>query len=82
MKTTIKLTTTKALTVEPCRMSDLVCLTIIEVIANSASQPMTTIREAVYLTPDQVGALMFGLEQAAPETPAAAIIRRFESECI
>lgn len=82
MKTTIKLSPTRALTVEPCRLSDLVCLSVIEVITNSDDQKMTTVHDSVYLTPDQVGALIVGLEQAAPETSAAAMLHNFEAECM
>lgn len=73
MKTTIKLTTTKSLIVEPYRKSDLVAMMI---------QQGGLIIKTIYLTPDQVGALMFGLEQASPETIAARIKREFDAECM
>lgn len=82
MKTTIKLSPTRALTVEPCRLSDMVCLTVIEVITNSNDQKMTAVHDAIFLTPDQVGALIVGLEQAAPETSAVSMLRNFEAECM
>ena len=68
MKTTIKLTREKALTVEPCTKGGLVQLAIRYGI-------QTTSLEGVFLTPDQAAALIFGLEMALetlqPEQVAA-----------
>lgn len=60
MKTTIKLTPGKSLTVEPCAKRGGVIATLgLELFGIKTS-------EAVHLTPDQCGALIFGLEQALP----------------
>lgn len=57
MKTTIKLTLTKSLTVEPCKEGGILA-TI------SFSMFGVTRSEALHLTTDQCGALLFGVEQA------------------
>lgn len=60
MKTTIKLSTSKSLTVEPCAKRGGVIATVaFEMFGIKSS-------EAMHLTPDQIGVLMFGLEQALP----------------
>lgn len=74
MRTTIKLSSIKRLIVEPCRHSDLTTLTV-----QHGDDIKST--EAIYLTPDQVGALLVALEFAGAETPAAAVRRQFEEEC-
>lgn len=60
MKTTIKLSTSKSLTVEPCAKRGGVIATIAFEMFGIKST------EAMHLTPDQIGVLMFGLEQALP----------------
>lgn len=57
MKTTIKLTPTKSLTVEPCKAGGILATV-------SFSMFGVTSSEAMHLTPDQCGALLFGVEQA------------------
>lgn len=58
MKTTIKLGASKSLTVEPCaRLGGVLATVNMNVFGVSMS-------EAIHLTPDQCGALIFGLEQA------------------
>lgn len=60
MKTTIKLGASKSLTVEPCAKRGGVIATLaLEMFGIKTS-------EAVHLSPDQCGALIFGLEQAMP----------------
>lgn len=60
MKTTIKLPGAKSLTVEPCAKRGGVIATIaFEMFGIKSS-------ESMHLTPDQCGALIFGLEQAIP----------------
>lgn len=59
MKTTIKLTASKAVIVEPCAHADLISLNVRQGV------PFGFVSgESVYLTPDQAGALIFGLEKA------------------
>lgn len=61
MKTTIKLTAGKSLTVEPCTKRGGVIATIaFEMFGIKSS-------ESMHLTPDQCGALIFGLEEATPK---------------
>ena len=72
MKTTIKLTRIKALIVEPCANADLISVSV-----RSGAEVTST--EASYLTPDQAGALIFGLEQALEVMAAratAALVER------
>jgi hypothetical protein len=64
MKTTIKLTTTRAMSVHPCKNTGGVVLEITDRAGGAAST------EAMHLTADQVGALLYGIETAAE---AAAI---------
>lgn len=59
MKTTIKLTTTRAMSVHPCKNTGGVVLEI----TDRSGQAATT--EAIHLTADQVGALLYGIEAAA-----------------
>ena len=73
MKTTIKLTGAKSLTVEPCRNADLIALTRAQRDGANATS------EADYLTPDQAEVLIYGLEQALEVMHAranAALIER------
>lgn len=71
MKTTIKTSDGSSIICQPS--SDEIILIVRDKFGHVASAAMT---------PDQVGALMFGLEQASPETIAARIKRKFESECM
>ena len=63
MKTTIKLTTSKRITVEPCKKTGGVLLEII----NSRDNGKVTSLEAFHLTADQAGVLVFGIECAERE---------------
>lgn len=63
MKTTIKLTPSKSLTVEPCiKGAGIIATLNLEMFGIKTS-------ESMHLTPDQCGALLFGVEQAL-EQPA------------
>jgi hypothetical protein len=66
MKTTIKLTTSKAMTVQPCKTGGV----ILEV-NNPHALHVLASNITIQLTPDQVGALIFALEmciEGSPET--------------
>lgn len=58
MKTTVKLTPSKSITVEPCKAGGVLATISFEMFGVKTSEP-------IHLTPDQVGALLFGMEQAA-----------------
>lgn len=58
MKTTVKLSPTRAMCAYPCKAGGVV-LEITDRAGGAAST------EAIHLTTDQVGALLFGIEQAA-----------------
>lgn len=74
MKNTIKLTSTTALVVTPAHKAGLVFM---------GMERDKVGAESYYLTPDQVGALIFSLEQAceALEVRGMLIREKFESEC-
>lgn len=57
MKTTIKITNAKRLIVEPCKKTGGVILETVQGLNFTSAEPW-------HLTPDQCGALIFGLEQA------------------
>ena len=59
MKTTIKLTPLSAMTIAPCKGPQ--GGVIIEIENKLRAEQLTT----MHLTPDQVGAMLFGMEQAA-----------------
>lgn len=60
MKTTIKLTTTKRLTVQPCKTGG-----VIVELDNPNALHVLASHITLQLTMDQAGALIFALEQAA-----------------
>lgn len=60
MKSTIKLTPSKAVCVQPCKQGGVVLE-----ITNKAALHVLATTTTLHLTPDQVGALLFALEQAA-----------------
>lgn len=74
MKTTIKLSHLKSLSVYPCKKDPLGGV-VFEISHRNESGAATF--EPSYLTADQVGALIFGLEQAAE---AAQIAQDREAE--
>ena len=59
MKTTIKMTTNKSITVQPCKTGGVV----MEII-NQGALHVLAVQTTLQLTPDQIGALIFGLEAA------------------
>jgi hypothetical protein len=61
MKTTIKITTTRAIVVQPCKTSGRILLTVQDRNGEAASI------EALTLTNDQAGALVFALEEGSAE---------------
>lgn len=61
MKSTIKITPSKSITVEPCIKGTGIIATI------SLEMLGIKTQESVHLTPDQCGALLFGIEQALNE---------------
>lgn len=76
MKTTIKLSPGKSLSVEPCKIGGVIATLNFEMFGIKSSEAMT-------LTPDQCGALIFGLEQALPEQDQHHSARAaFEQGCI
>lgn len=69
MKTTIKLTPASAMTIAPCKGPQ--GGVIVEICNKLRAEQLTTF----HLTPDQVGAVLFGLEQAAEASGIAADLR-------
>jgi hypothetical protein len=69
MKTTIKLTTASAMTIAPCRGPQ--GGVIVEIFNKLRKEQLTTL----HLTPDQIGAVLFGMEQAAEAAGIAADLR-------
>lgn len=68
MKTTIKLTTTKTLTVQPCKTGG-----VIVEINNPHALHVLASHVTLQLTPDQAGALIFALEQVCEANETAAL---------
>ena len=60
MKSTIKLTPSKAVCVQPCKQGGVVLE-----ITNKAALHVLATQTTLHLTPDQCGALLFAIEQAA-----------------
>ena len=58
VKTTIKLTASKRLEIQPCKRTGGVLVELVEGLVYKSS-------EAIHLTADQVGAMIVGLEMAA-----------------
>lgn len=69
MKTTIKLTPASSMTIVPCRGPQ--GGVIVEIFNKLRAEQLTTL----HLTPDQVGAVLFGMEQAAEAAGIAAGMR-------
>jgi hypothetical protein len=74
MKTTIKLTTSKAMTVQPCKTGGVILevnnLPVLAPVMLGLSDEKPS-NITIKLTPDQVGALIFALEmciEGSPET--------------
>lgn len=66
MKSTIKLTTSKSITVQPCKTGG-----VIVELNNPHSLHVLAERMTMQLTPDQCGALLFAIEQAAEAAEVA-----------
>ena len=69
MKSTIKITPASAITIVPCKGPQ--GGVIVEIFNKLRAEQLTTL----HLTPDQVGAVIFGLEQAAEAAGIARDLR-------